>query len=169
MRILLCLSLIVLFIGNPAQGQNEKFKALFIYNFTKYIDWPSDYLNNDFVIGVYGSSPILTDLELIASKRKVGVQTIIVQQFNSVNDIGKCHVLYIPPNKSSSLADVIAKIGNEPTLIISDAPGLAHKGASINYVLRGTQQDFEINKRKIEASHLKINSALLSLGTVINK
>jgi hypothetical protein len=157
-----------LFFANRGYSQNEKFKALFMYNFTKYIEWPNEYQHGDFTIGVFGSSPIVTELEMIASKRKAGNQTIIIQQFNSVNDIRKCHILYIPTNKSASLLDILSKINGEPTLVITDSPGLAHKGSSVNYVVKGSQQDFEINKKKIESVHLKINSTLLSLGTVIN-
>jgi hypothetical protein len=166
----LSIKLIVLsfFLFGKGFSQNEKFKALFMYNFTKYIEWPFEYQQGDFTIGVFGSSPIVTELEMIASKRKAGNQTLIIQQFNSVNDLRKCHILYIPTNKSASLQDILNKIGSNPTLVITDAPGLAHKGSLINYVLKGSQQDFEINKRKIESVHLKINSTLLSLGTIIN-
>lgn len=156
------------FVSRNGFSQNEKFKALFMYNFTKYIEWPQEYQHGDFTIGVFGSSPIVTELEMIASKRKADDQTIVVQQFNSVNDVRRCHILYIPPNKSASLQEILVKINGDPTLVITDSPGLAHKGSSINYVLKGSQQDFEINKKKIEAVHLKINSTLLSLGTVIN-
>lgn len=150
------------------QGQNEKFKALFLYNFTKYIEWPSEYKKGDFIIAVLGSTPMITELELIAERRKVETQTIVVQQYNSVSDIRNCHVIYIPSGKSSSLQDVLNKLSKMPTLVITDSPGLARKGSSINYVMKGTKQDFEINKTQIEGAHLKINKTLLSLGTVVD-
>ena len=148
-------------------GQNEKFKALFMYNFTKYIEWPVEYRSGDFIIAVLGSTPMITELELIAERRKVETQTMVIQQYNSIGDIRKCHILYIPSGKSSSLSEVLNKLSTQPTLIITDAPGLARKGSSINYVLKGTKKDFEINKKQIETSHLKINTTLLSLGTVV--
>ena len=45
-----------------AKAQDEKFKALFMYNFTKYIEWPQSKQTGDFVIGVVGGSPIIDEL-----------------------------------------------------------------------------------------------------------
>lgn len=93
-------------------AQDEMFKALFMYNFTKDIEWPSAYTQGDFVIGVLGSSPIIAELEKIAQKKKVGNQPIVVKQFSSANSISKCNMIYLPPNKSSQLSAVIAKLSS---------------------------------------------------------
>src|SRR6056297_937444 len=128
------------------KAQNEKFKALFMYNFTKYIEWPGAKNTGDFVIGILGNSPIKKELEVIATKKKVGGQPINMKVYNSVNEIGNCHILFIPPGKSSSLNAVKKQVSGQGVLVITDKPGLARKGAGINYVLAGGRQDFEINK-----------------------
>ncbi len=168
-RIFILISAIALFGKFDALAQNDKFKALFIYNFTKYIEWPKEYEQGEFVIGILGSSSIVTELESISGKRKVGMQDIVVQQFNSVGDIRKCHILYIPPSKTSSLSEVLPKVHGTSTLIITDAPGLALKGAAINFVVKGNKQDFEINPQKFEEAKLKLNNTLLTLGTVVSQ
>ncbi|WP_462279955.1 YfiR family protein [Salinivirga cyanobacteriivorans] len=150
------------------KAQNEKFKALFMYNFTKYIEWPGDKQSGDFVIGILGNSPMKKELEVIATKKKVGSQPIKVKVFNSINDIGSCHILFIPSGKSSSLDEVKARVGGKGVLIITDRTGFGRKGSGINYVLKGGHQDFEINKSTMAEQRLKVNSALYSLGTVIN-
>ena len=63
-----------------AKAQDEKFKALFMYNFTKYIEWPQTKQSGDFVIGVMGNSAIVSELNAIASKKTVGAQNIKVNQ-----------------------------------------------------------------------------------------
>ena len=150
------------------KAQNEKFKALFMYNFTKYIEWPGDKQSGDFVIGILGNSPMKKELEVIKKKKKVGSQPIKVKVFNSINDIGSGHILFIPSGKSSSLDEVKARVGGKGVLIITDRPGFGRKGSGINYVLKGGHQDFEINKSTMAEQRLKVNSALYSLGTVIN-
>jgi hypothetical protein len=168
-KVLNVLFLLLLFFSTTGlKGQNEKFKALFLYNFTKYIEWPSDKQGGDFVIGVLGNSPMTKELEVIASKKRIDNQPIKVKVFKSINDIGSCHVLFIPPGKSSSLPEVNKKIAGKGILVITDKPGLAKKGAGINYVLKGGHQDFEINKSAIKGQMLKVNSSLFALGTVID-
>jgi hypothetical protein len=163
------LLLLMLFLTTIAvKGQNEKFKALFLYNFTKYIEWPADMQGGDFVIGVLGNSPIKKELDIIATKKQIGTQPIKVKVFNSISDIGSCHVLFIPSGKSSALQEVNKKVGGKGILVITDKPGLAKKGAGINYVLKGGHQDFEINKSTISQQNLKVNSSLFALGTVVD-
>jgi hypothetical protein len=150
------------------QAQNEKFKALFMYNFTKYIEWPASQRTGTFIIGVLGNSSMTAELNTIAGKQKVGTQNIVVKTFNSVNDIEDCNILYLPTSKSSLIGEVINKIAGKPMLIISDKNGLAAQGACINYVMDGDKLKYEINKGSIEKRGLSVSSALLALGIVVN-
>lgn len=163
-RLLILTSLMLLLQGLKVFGQDEMFKALFMYNFTKDIQWPVAYTQGDFVIGVIGSSPIIDELNKIAEKKKVGNQTIVVKQFNSSGEIGKCHMVYIPTNKSSMLGDVVSKLDGKPTVVISDGPGLANQGAAINYIKVDGKQKFEINTATLTKNGLKVTQFLTSLG-----
>lgn len=165
MKKVLILVILFLFVKpGTSWAQDEMFKALFMYNFTKDIEWPSSYTQGDFVIGVMGNSPIVDELDKIAEKKKVGNQTIVVKQFSSASQITKCHMVYLPPNKSSMLSSVVAKVSGKPTVVISDGPGLAQKGAAINYVKIDGKQKFEINTSTLTKNGLKVTQFLTSLG-----
>jgi hypothetical protein len=150
-----------------AYSQNEKFKALFMYNFTKYIEWPASHRQGDFVIGVLGNSQLTRELETIASKQKVGSQNIIVKTYGSVDEIGYCNILYLPPSKSSQISFVVNKLTDKSTLLITDKEGLASQGACINYIMDGDKLKYEVNKNNIEKKGLSVSNALLSLGIVV--
>lgn len=156
------------FLVSFTQAQNEKFKALFMYNFTKYVEWPASLKSGNFVIGVLGNSTISEELKVIAGKQKVGGQTIVVKVCSSVSDVEGCHMLYIPSNKSESLSEVTAKFGGKPLLIVTDKEGLASRGACINFVLDGSKLRYEISKSNIDTKGLGANSSLFSLGIPVN-
>jgi hypothetical protein len=149
-------------------AQSEKFKALFMYNFTKYIEWPATVRQGDFIIAVLGNSPMTKELEIIAGKQKVGAQNILVKTFNSIDDINYCHILYVPTSKSSSIAQIIEKLSGKSILIITDKEGLATQGACINYVSDGDRIKYELNKKNIEKRGMIVNSALVTLGILVN-
>lgn len=149
-------------------AQNEKFKALFLYNFTKYIDWPASYKQGDFVIGVLGNSPIVNELKIVSSKKQVGGQSIVVKKFANPAQIDKCHVLFIPSYKSGSLRAVLANLKEKNTLVVTDGNNLVQQGAGINFIETSGKQGFEIKKHNIESKGLKVSGSLLSLGTVVN-
>jgi hypothetical protein len=158
----------IIFSLHVCHAQSEKFKALFMYNFTKYIEWPASVRQGDFVIAVLGNSPMTKELEIIAGKQKVGAQNILVKTFNSVNDIDYCHILYVPSSKSASIAQIIEKISGKSILIITDKEGLASQGACINYVSDGDRIKYELNKKNIEKRGMIVNSSLVTLGIAVN-
>jgi hypothetical protein len=167
-KILTAAMLLILFSSVSLNAQNEKFKALFIYNFLKYIEWPESYKSGDIVIGVMGSSSIIKELETIAGSQKVGNQNLKIKSFTSVDDITNCHLLFIPASKGSSLPQIISKVAGYNILLVSDTKGGIQLGTGINFIMDGDKLKFEINKGHIERKGLKVGGALLNLGIQSN-
>ena len=147
---------------------NAKIKAMFVYNFTKYIEWPSSYKTGNFVIGVLGESSLYTELQSMTQTKKAANQPFELKKFSSPADIDQCHMLVVPREEASKIDQVLAKVGGYSTLVITEEDGLAQRGAGINFVVRNNRQKFELNKTKIEKHDLKVSSSLLSLAIVVN-
>jgi len=62
----------------PSFAQNYKMHAVFIYSFTRYVQWPDAYNQGDFEILVLGDSTILDELKAMAQAKKVGDRVIKV-------------------------------------------------------------------------------------------
>ncbi len=150
-----------------ASAQEDMFKALFMYNFTKYIEWPDEYKSGDFVITVIGNSGLISELEKLATKKKVENQSIVINKVNDVAEISKSHIVYLSPAKSSQIDELKSSLTSNPTLVVTDKEGLANNGACINYVKVDGKQKFEINPNNIQSVGLKLNSTLTALGIVI--
>lgn len=159
--------LALLFVSINVKGQEEKFKAVFMYNFTKYLQWPNSKHSGDFVIGVYGASPIFNELTVIAEKKGVGTQKIVVVKISEPSKISKCHIVYLPENRSAKADEVLRFCKGNGVVFISDKPGLCKTHSGINYVKVNGKQNFEINKKRLESEGIKVNSALLSLGILV--
>jgi hypothetical protein len=151
-----------------SHAQSEKFKALFMYNFTKYIEWPAASRQGDFIIAVLGNSAMTKELEIIAGKQKVGSQNILVKTYNTIDEINNCQILYVPTSKSSSIAQIVEKLSGKSVLIVTDKEGLASQGACINYVKDGDRIKYELNKKNIEKRGMVVNSSLVTLGILVN-
>jgi hypothetical protein len=168
MKKLLFLLSFIVFEMQICHAQSEKFKALFMYNFTKYIEWPATVRQGDFIIGILGNSPMTKELEIIAGKQKVGTQSILVKTFNSIDEIDNCHILYVPASKSSSLAQIIEKLSGKSVLVVTDKEGLATQGSCINYIKDGDRIKYELNKKNIEKRGMVVSSNLVTLGISVN-
>ncbi len=153
---------------DPNNG-NAKIKASFIYNFTKYINWPEKYKEGNFVIGVLGNTPFYTDLTSLLSTKTIGSQKFEIKSYSSAESItGICHILFIPSENSSQLVDVMKKLKGKNTLIVTEKNGLAKQGSAINFVVENNKQRFEMNKANIEKYNLKVSSTLMDLSIKID-
>lgn len=145
-------------------AQDNRFKSLYIYNFTKYIEWPNELRTGDFIITIVGASPLYKDLILLGTHKTVGTQKIKVSKVATLDEVKDCHLLYLTTSNSNMLDAALAKFSSKPILIVTDKPGLIDKGASINYVEIGGKLKFEISKKNIEAHNLKVSSVLIGYG-----
>jgi hypothetical protein len=149
----------------PAGDTNARLKSVFIYNFTRYIDWPADYKTGNFVINMFGSNTaMLTELNNMAKTKTVGAQKIEIRNTTSLDGIGKCNILYVTQDVTNPLSDIIAKLKGKSTLIVTEKTGFAKLGAAINFIVVENRQKFELNQSNAEKYNLKVSSSLVALA-----
>jgi hypothetical protein len=148
-------------------NQESSLKAVFIYNFTKYIEW--DNLNNDdnFIIGIMGSSALDATIEAIAKNNLVKNKKIILRHFNSPEEISYCHILFIPRDYPVPVRAIAEKV-DKKILVIGEKQGAAKQGASINFILVNDKLKFEINPDAVYSAKLKASSQLLKLAIIVD-
>ena len=148
---------------------NAKIKAVFIYNFTKYIEWPSDYQSGEFTIGILGENEALyNELNKMSKVKKVSNQSFSIKTFNSISEVSNPHILYIPRDSTEELSKAVTKLKGKSTLIVTEKPGMAKQGSAINFVIVGNRQKFELNKANVLKHNLKVASALENLAVLVN-
>ena len=141
--------------------------SMMIYNFLKYIQWPDDQSSGDFVITVLGDDEVFNTLKTwYGNKQKLNKQ-IVVKKANSADEIGNCHLLYVGSKASNQFEEVISKIDQTATLIITDKKGLAEKGSCINFRVINDRLKFELNQDAVSKSNLKVSSQLTSMAILI--
>ena len=149
------------------RAQNYQLHSVFIYSFARYIQWPADASAGDFRILVLGESPILPELNALAGKKKVGERTIQVTRINSVSELTKCNILFVPNDKSALLFDILAKLGDSPTLVVTEQAGLGTKGSNINFIQREGKLAFELNSNSLLKRKLKPSTELTRIAILI--
>jgi len=163
-RTVLLFSLALSTVAAFSQAQGYQTHTLFMYSFTRFVQWPPEESQGDFEIVVLGESPILTELKVMAEKKKAGSRTIHVSKINSIADFKKGHILYIGTDWSSKYQEVAAKIGEDPVLMVTEQAAAANKG-SINFVNnKDGKLAFELNRPSIEKHKLKVSAELSRLA-----
>lgn len=159
----------VVVIPDQSDEANARIKSIYIYNFTKYIEWPDNYKEGNFVIGFLGSnSALLSELSKMSETKKVGNQDIQIRKITTIDNSDKFNIIYILTDNSTQLSEVLTKVKGKSTLIVTEKPGLAKQGSGINFVIVENKQKIELNKSNIEKYKLKIASTLVNMALPVN-
>ncbi|WP_066631189.1 YfiR family protein [Labilibacter marinus] len=148
-------------------GQQSMFKALFMFNFAKYIEWPKQDSKQEFVIGVYGNDDIVPELKKLAAARKINNKKIVVKTVKNPSEVPDASLFYVPHSSSGNIEKVTSFFAGKPTLIVSDKADLCQKGAGINYVMQDGKMKYEVCKRNLTSHQLNVDPKLISLGIEI--
>lgn len=150
-----------------AFAQTYQLHSVFMYSFTRYVQWPDESNQGDFEIHVLGDSPILGELRKMAESKKVGERSIKVARVAALSDIKKCNILFVPADKSGQLADILSKVGTNATLVVTEQSGIGAKGSGINFIEKDGKLAFEINQSALTKQRLKASTELMRFGIVI--
>jgi hypothetical protein len=166
-KLLLFVMLLVM-VGVNTQAQDKyKNQAMFVYNFTRMNAWPQDAQAGDFVIGIFGNSPIQKDLAEIAATRQAGNRTIVVKQFNDVADISKCQVIFVATSQSRQIEAISQKLkqDNISALLITDGRNTLEMGAAVNFILENDRQRYEVNASNAKVVGITLGSDMIRLSS----
>ena len=158
--------------AQESSAKEYALKAVFLYNFSRYIKWDEEHSSGPFVIGILGESGILKPLEDIAQKKKVGERPIEIKRYQNIDSIQPSHVLYvdIPDRKKLSLLlEAMERIKNSNVLVITDCEGGAKLGAALNFIVLDGKVRFELNNRAIEHAGLVASSQLKKIAVMVKE
>ncbi len=146
---------------------NSKIKALFLYNFTRYFEWPEKKKEDSFVIYVVGKNEnLITELKTMASKKKVGNQDIEIKNSAMYDPSVLSHIIYFTPDIIKPVTDAASKNKNKGALVVAETPGACKAGASINFIVSENKLKFEYNKSTAVKAGLKTNEDFKALAAV---
>src|SRR5687767_11104491 len=135
-RLSVWIGMLVSLFVHPAHAQSqEKVYSLMMLNFAKGIQWPKVSADGNFVIGVLEYPPLVAELISASATARIGERKIEVKEFNRVEEIKKCHIIFIPAYKAKLLTELLTQLGTQPTLIVSNKMDYAKKSGGVNFVL----------------------------------
>jgi hypothetical protein len=155
----------------PALKEHE-LKAAFLYNFTKFIEWPTNRFQNanaPFVVAVAGNSPCTAELEKIAKERKVSGREIIIKRVATAEAVGDAHVLFMPASEDARGKDWLAALRGRNVLTIGESELFGKQGGIINFLVEGEKIRFEVNMDQADASGLKVSAQLQKLAKTVRR
>src|SRR5665811_471941 len=88
----------VFILGLPGQINEYQVKAFFLYNFARYVEWPSEAFkaaNAPIVICILGENPFGGALEQAVAGKVLGARPFVVRQISDIPSASSCHILFV--------------------------------------------------------------------------
>lgn len=172
---LMVIGLLFLSTISQAQAGQEQFdedqvKSVFLYNLTNFVFWPEGSFTdseNPFIITILGGSTFVENLQLLTQGEHVGRHPIQINQISKIEDLGKCHLLFIHEEFNSHISSILEKSSQIGLLTVSDYQDFCQQGGAVNLLIKSKHLNLEINIAAAQQNKLKFNAKLLQLATLV--
>jgi hypothetical protein len=177
--------------AGEAADREYKVKAAFVYNFLKFVEGgrftprteekPGKPDPNDVIrIGIMGVPPSRAAFEEFKDKQVAGRPVVlcwirgfqeladeegkIPEQHPELDQVRKCHVLFICPSEKSYLSRILPRLQEGGILTVGDTAAFLEAGGAINLLVEEKKVRFEINLAAVARAKLIVRSSLLRLA-----
>lgn len=173
-RIMLSVFVCSLFFTSSsiASTEDERLKALFLYNFANFVEWPDSAFqtsDSDLRLCLFGDIAFGSMLDAVDGTL-IGNHRLSLKRTKKLKDIeAGCHMLFVSHEQRIRLPHFFTQIQYMYVLSVGDRKGFAEKGGVINIVRTEDQMQFDINLSTAMANGLSVSSDLLSLAREVKR
>jgi hypothetical protein len=167
---------LILMLSAPCRAdgptREQQVKAAFIYNFTQFVDWPPEAFDKDdspLIVAMLGDDSLAGALDKAMDKKTAGSRPIVVKHFATLDDLGPCHLLFVPATQDSNLSALFDKIKGKPILAVGESDAFMPAGGTMHLFLEDGKMKFEVNSDVCDAIKLHPSAKLMSLARIFKK
>lgn len=157
------------FLSAQITTREYQVKAVFLYNFTQFVEWQqSSFAAPDapMVIGILGKDPFGKYIDEAVANEVVNGHPLLVKRYNSIDEIKDCHILFINTNETNGLKETLENIKNQNILTVSDNSNFLKYGGIIRFFTQNDKIQLQINPEVAKSNNLTISSKLLWLAKI---
>jgi hypothetical protein len=155
-----------------ADPTEYELKGLYLYNFTKYIEWPAGAEptgSTPFVIAVADRDGAAADQ--IAARlhglKSDGHPIEVVRVADGPSGLPpNCQIIFISRSAAADFAPIRQAVAGKPVLLVGETDGFAEQGGEINFFVEDGGVHFEINPERAKRAGLDVSGSLASIRWV---
>ena len=156
----------------PATPTREyQVKAVFLFNFTQFVEWPADAFaqaDAPLVIGVLGEDPFGSFLDETVRGEESNGRRLVVERYHRVEEIGNCQVLFVSRSEADRLEQIFAHLNGKRILTVGDVDRFAGRGGVIRFATTAGKLRLRINLDAARSAGLTISSKLLRPAEIVS-
>jgi hypothetical protein len=156
-------------VGAPVLSEYQV-KALFLFNFAKYVDWPTNAFGDDnapIVIGLVGDDAFGDDINRVVSGKTINNRPVVFKHVSGEQEYRTCHILFVSASERDHLQTILDAVKDTAVLTVGETDGFLALNGMINFAKKENKIRLEINLLPAQQANLKLSSKLLSVADVV--
>ena len=159
-------------VGAEAQTamDESQVKAMFVYNFLKFVEWPADSALGDrdpFVVIIIGEGPTADATERVLESRAIGDRPVFVRRIRWDQSLKGVRAAFVVERDEKRLRHVLDAAAAAGVLTIGEGEGFATRGGVIGLLVQDRKVRFDVDTTAAHRARLRISSKLLALTRTV--
>jgi len=153
----------------PASQSEYALKAVFVYNFCRFIDWPDSAFaspNEPLIIGIIGDDPFGSLLNEAVEGEKYHNRPIRIDHFRTPGDIKRCHLLFVSHVGAGRVDPILAAVAGKSVVTVSETEDFLNRGGMITLTTEQNRVRLRIKPAALQAANLAVSSKLLRVAEI---
>ncbi len=154
----------------PAISFEYRLKAAFLYNFTKFAEWPAQSFSTagaPLELCIAGDNPFRGALAAATAGKRIHARPLKIKPVAGIKNLDGCHVLFVGPMTKRQMARLILATRKRPILTVSESAEFARAGGIIHLKTVNKKVRFVINLDSAKRAGVKFSSKLLRLAEIV--
>jgi hypothetical protein len=141
-------------------------KAVFLFNFAKFTEWPSRGAAGPLTLCVVGDPRVARELAGTTRGQRIGDRSILVSEIRIDGPVQSCHLLFVSQSEVRKARDVLVILKRLPILTVSDDQGFARADGIIEFFIDSERMRFAVNTGAVDRAGIRLSSRLLGLARI---
>jgi hypothetical protein len=153
--------------AEPLPPTEDQVKALFLFSFAKYVDWPSNAFSHadaPIVIGIEGEDLVAENLKQIIEGKKVAGRSLVFKRIADLRDAQACHILFVSDVGKGRILESLESVLSAPIVTVGETEDFLQQGGIIHMIKKGNKIRLEVNLNAAYQAQVTISSKLLNVA-----
>ena len=152
-----------------AQTLEPDVKAAFLYNFTRYVEWPREPSTpaEPFRLCVVAENVMKSAIQRTVAGESVNGRPLVMTEPQTAQEAQTCQILFVGRSESQRASTLLAAVRDQPVLTVGDSSRFAEQDGIIGFLLQDNRVRFDVNLPGAQRSQLRISSQLLRVANKV--
>jgi len=152
--------------GAQTPMNESQVKAMFVYNFLKFVEWPADTsvgAKDPFIVLIIGEGATADATEHFLESKTIGERPLVVRRIRWDQSLAGGRAAFVVEPDAKKLRRVLEAAATAGVLTIGEGESFTTRGGVIGLLVEDRKVRFDVDTTAAQVAGLRVSSKLLAL------